>query len=172
MTDTAATLPHLAVVGLGANLGDPTTMLRQAVQTLARHPHTADWRLSPMYRSAPVGTEPGQPDYINAVAICQTRLSAEDFLRWLLDTERRFGRDREQDTTRYAPRTLDLDLLIYDQLNWNSDLLTLPHPRLHERAFVLRPLLDMLPDAHLPQLGRLDQYLAKVADQRITQLAE
>ena len=172
---TCASLPAeaaLAVLGLGANLGEPVTTLHAALDTLRSQPQTGDWRISPFYCSAPVGADATQPDYINAVAICRTTLTPEALMHWLLDTERHFGRDRSHDVTRNAPRTLDLDLLIVDELTMHTSLLTLPHPRLHERAFVLRPLLDLLPDARLPGLGRLDAYLPAVADQVITRLPD
>lgn len=165
-------LTALAVLGLGANLGDPVVTLRTAVDTLRTQPQTSDWRISPFYRSAPVGTDAAQPDYINAVAVCQTTLTPEALMQWLLDTERHFGRDRSHDVARNAPRTLDLDLLLYDDVRIHTPLLTLPHPRLHQRAFVLRPLLDLLPDAQLPGLGRLDAYLPTVADQAIARLPD
>lgn len=167
---TSSVLPHLAVIGLGANLGDPLTTLRDAVGALGEHPQTGDWRISPFYRTAPIGSDQAQPDYINAVAVCRTSLPPESMMQWLLETERHFGRDRSHDVARNAPRMLDLDLLIFDTVMMQSRLLTLPHPRLHQRAFVLRPLLDLLPDTHLPELGRLDQYLPAVADQAIDRL--
>lgn len=163
-------LPHLAVLGLGANLGDPVTTLHQAIDALRANSQTADWRISPFYCTAPVGSDEAQPDYINAVAVCRTSLSPQALMQWLLDTERHFGRDRSHDVARNAPRTLDLDLLMVDNLAMQTLLLTLPHPRLHERAFVLRPLLDLLPDADLSGLGRLDQYLPAVAEQAIRQI--
>ncbi len=163
-------LPHLAVLGLGANLGDPVTTLHQAIGALRANSQTADWRISPFYCTAPVGSDEAQPDYINAVAVCRTSLSPQALMQWLLDTERHFGRDRSHDVARNAPRTLDLDLLMVDNLAMQTPLLTLPHPRLHERAFVLRPLLDLLPDAYLSGLGRLDQYLPAVAEQAIRQI--
>lgn len=163
-------LPHLAVLGLGANLGDPVTTLHQAIDALRANSQTADWRISPFYCTAPVGSDEAQPDYINAVAVCRTSLSPQALMQWLLDTERHFGRDRSHDVARNAPRTLDLDLLMVDNLAMQTLLLTLPHPRLHERAFVLRPLLDLLPDAYLSGLGRLDQYLPAVAEQAIRQI--
>ena len=164
---TAQAPLHRAILGLGANLGDPVATLREAVATLRTNPATAEWCLSPFYRTAPIGSDEAQPDYINAVAVCQTDLPPETLMQWLLDTERHFGRNRGNDVLRNAPRTLDLDLLAYDDLTLHTPLLTLPHPRLHERAFVLRPLLDLLPDATLPGLGRLDAYLPQVADQMI-----
>lgn len=173
MTQSALTHPTvLAVIGLGANLGDPISTLHDAIATLRSHPQTADWRISPFYRTAPIGSDEAQPDYINAVAVCRTDLAPEALMQWLLDTERHFGRDRGHDVQRNTPRTLDLDLLMVDQMTMHTPLLTLPHPRLHERAFVLRPLLDLLPEASLPALGKLENHLPSVADQTITRIAD
>lgn len=163
-------LPHLAVIGLGANLGDARQTLQDALQKLHSHPGTANWQISPLYRTAPIGSDEAQPDYINGVATFNTNLTPEALMRWLLDTERHFGRDRSHDLVRNAPRTLDLDLLLYDQVSMDTPLLVLPHPRLHQRAFVLRPLLDLLPTAEIPTLGPLAQYLTNVADQAIERL--
>jgi 2-amino-4-hydroxy-6-hydroxymethyldihydropteridine diphosphokinase len=165
-------LPHMAVLGLGANLGNPITALRDAIARLSTHPQTADWQVSPFYRTAPIGSDAAQPDYINAVASCRTDLAPEAMMNWLLDIERQFGRDRSHEISRNAPRTLDLDLLIYDALSMHTSLLTLPHPRLHQRAFVLRPLLDLMPDIRLAALGRLDTYLPLVSDQAIERLPD
>ena len=165
-----AAMPHLAVIGLGANLGNPLDTLNRAIAHLQANNATSDWQVSPRYRTAPIGSDEAQPDYINAVASCRTTLAAEDFMRWLQDAERLFGRDRSQDVSRNAARTLDLDLLLFDTLTMASSLLVLPHPRLHQRAFVLRPLLDILPDAVAPGLGRLDQYLPQVVEQAIDRL--
>ena len=163
-------MPHQAVIGLGANLGNARETLTQAIDVLQGCPETGDWLVSPCYRTAPIGSDVTQPDYINAVASCRTQRSPEALMRWLLDVERAFGRDRSQDVARNSPRTLDLDLLLYDAVIMNTSLLVLPHPRLHERAFVLRPLLDILPDIEAPGLGRLDQYLVTVMDQAIERL--
>lgn len=166
----AARFPHLAVIGLGANLGDASQTLQQAIQQLQGHTQTTDWQVSPFYRTAPIGSDEAQPDYINGVAAFYTDLAPEALMRWLLETERHFGRDRSHDIARNSPRTLDLDLLLYDQVSMDTPLLVLPHPRLHERAFVLRPLLDVLPDCSAPGIGPLHQYLAKVADQAIERI--
>ena len=166
----ASRLPHLAVIGLGANLGDATQTLQQAIEQLQGHTQTTDWQVSPFYRTAPIGSDEAQPDYINGVAAFYTDLAPEVLMRWLLETERHFGRDRSHDIARNSPRTLDLDLLLYDQLSMDTPLLVLPHPRLHERAFVLRPLLDVLPDCSAPGLGQLQPYLAQVADQAIERI--
>ena len=162
-----ANLPHLAVIGMGANLGNACETLDAAVQALKSHERTADWQLSPLYRTAPIGAETAQPDYINAVAICRTDLSPEAVMHWLLDTERHFGRNRSHDVARNAARTLDLDLLLYDDLIMDTALLVLPHPRLHERAFVLRPLSDLAPDLVIPGQGSVRCLLPNVSDQII-----
>lgn len=164
-------LPHLAVIGLGANLGDARQTLQEAIQELRSHASTVEWQLSPLYRTAPIGSNEAQPDYINGVAAFRTNLPPDTLMHWLLEIERQFGRDRTQDVVRNSPRTLDLDLLLYDQIEMNTPHLILPHPRLQERAFVLRPLLDLLPDLETHALGRLDHYLPKVADQAIERLA-
>jgi 2-amino-4-hydroxy-6-hydroxymethyldihydropteridine diphosphokinase len=166
----APRLTQLAVIGLGANLGDACQTLHEALRQLQSHPQTSDWQISPFYRTAPIGSHESQPDYINGVAILRTALSPEALMHWLLDTERLFGRDRSHDIVRNAPRTLDLDLLLYEQVSINTPLVILPHPRLHERAFVLRPLLDLMPDVCAPGLGLLKQYLDQVADQAIERL--
>ncbi|NCW89999.1 MAG: 2-amino-4-hydroxy-6-hydroxymethyldihydropteridine diphosphokinase [Rhodocyclales bacterium] len=166
----APCLPHQAVIGLGANLGDARNTLQEAIQQLRSNASTAEWQLSPLYRTAPIGSDEAQPDYINGIATFRTDLAPEVLMRWLLETERHFGRDRSHDIARNAPRTLDLDLLLYDQISMDTPLLVLPHPRLHQRAFVLRPLLDVLPDMSAPGLGQLDQYLPQVADQAIERI--
>ena len=166
----APRLPHQAVIGLGANLGDARNTLQEAIQQLRSNASTAEWQLSPLYRTAPIGSDEAQPDYINGIATFRTDLAPEVLMRWLLETERHFGRDRSHDIARNAPRTLDLDLLLYDQISMDTPLLVLPHPRLHQRAFVLRPLLDVLPDMSAPGLGQLDQYLPQVADQAIERI--
>mgnify|MGYP006278483721 FL=1 len=166
----APRLPHQAVIGLGANLGDARNTLQEAIQQLQSNASTAEWQLSPLYRTAPIGSDEAQPDYINGIATFRTDLAPEVLMRWLLETERHFGRDRSHDIARNAPRTLDLDLLLYDQISMDTPLLVLPHPRLHQRAFVLRPLLDVLPDMSAPGLGQLVQYLPQVADQAIERI--
>ena len=166
----ATHLPHLAVIGLGANLGDARQTIDQAMLALQANAQTSDWQVSPLYRSAPIGSDEAQPDYINGVAVFRTLMLPEALMHWLLETERHFGRDRSHDIARNSPRTLDLDLLLYDQVSMDTPLLVLPHPRLHQRAFVLRPLMDLLPDCSAPGLGKLDPYLAQVADQTIERL--
>ena len=122
---------------------------------------------SPLYVSAPV--DAGGPDFINAVALVDSGLSAAELLAQMQCIETAHGRGRPY---RHAPRTLDLDLLLYGNLCLNTPALTLPHPRLHERAFVLLPLLDVWPDAVIPGLGSAADWLPHVGEQRIQRLAE
>ena len=159
-----------AYVGLGANLGDARQTLQEAVQALQSNVGTADWLVSPLYKTAPIGGDAAQPDYINGVALFQTNLAPEALMLWLLETERHFGRDRSQDIARNSPRTLDLDLLLYDAITMDTPLLVLPHPRLHERAFVLRPLSDIAPDLVIPGQGSVRSLLPTVSDQAIHRL--
>lgn len=175
--------PAVAFVGLGANLprpasgddpgGDAPRTLRDAIVALAAIDGVRVARISPLYRSAPVAAT--GPDYYNAVAELRTDLSAPDLLRALQAIETRFGRQRPH---RHAPRTLDLDLLWVDGQRWDDASLTLPHPRMHERAFVLRPLADLAPTLALPhprpdpsRTGRtVAERLVDVDDQVITRL--
>ena len=151
--------PVTAFVGLGANLGDAARALGQALHGLAALPHTELLRASRIYRSAPV--DAGGPDFLNAVAQLRTRLTAPDLLRALQALEGAAGRERPY---RNAPRTLDLDLLLYGDARIASAQLTVPHPRMHERAFVLLPLAELAPE-------RVDApALAAVAGQRIEPL--
>jgi len=136
-----------AYVGFGANLGDPASALRAAVAELGREAGLVGAG-SPVYRSAPVGVT-DQPPFLNAVAALDTALSPDRLLDVLLAIETAHGRVRE---VRWGPRTLDLDLIWYDGVVRDGPRLTLPHPRAHEREFVLRPLCDIAPE--LPLNGR------------------
>lgn len=150
----------LAYVGLGANLGELRATLEAALAKLAALPDTQLEAVSSAYRSAPWQAE--GPDYLNAVALLETRLAPLDLLDALQAIEQQHGRQRPY---HHAPRTLDLDLLIYDQLQQDQPRLNLPHPRLHERAFVLRPLLELDAGLQQPGLGALSAYLPSVAAQ-------
>ena len=156
-----------AFVGLGANLGDAARTVRDAATRLALVPGVQRCTLSPLYRSAPV--EAAGPDFVNAVAALWVDLSPDGLLKALQALEAQFGRERPY---RNAPRTLDLDLLLHGDTVVLSERLTVPHPRLHQRAFVLRPLLDLAPDLRAPALGALAPYLAAVADQRLSREQE
>jgi len=151
-----------AYVGLGANLGDLRATLESAIAALQAWPQTRLLAVSSAWRSAPVDAQ--GPDFLNAVACVETGLSALDLLRALQAIEQQHGRERPY---RNAPRTLDLDVLSYEALLLDSEWLQLPHPRLHQRAFVLRPLLELAPDLQLPGLGRLADHLPQVADQAL-----
>jgi 2-amino-4-hydroxy-6-hydroxymethyldihydropteridine diphosphokinase len=153
-----------AYIGLGANQGEPQEMLDAAVaalRTLERSEFVAE---SPRYVTAPIDA-PG-PDYLNAVVAIDTELEPYGLLLHLLDLEIMLGRKRRGEK-KNAPRKVDLDLLMMDDLILRSTPLTVPHPRLHERAFVLRPLLDLAPDLAIPGLGAAADYLPDVAQQRI-----
>ena len=157
---------NTAYVALGANLGDPASTLRAAFGALANLPDSRIVRSSSLYRTAPLGlTE--QPDFINAVAALETLLAPEALLDALLDLESRFGRLRGE---RNGPRSLDLDLLLYNDQFLDLPRLTLPHPRLHLRAFVLYPLAEIAPDLRLPGRGHITAWLPAVANQGIARL--
>lgn len=140
-----------AYIGLGANLGDAAATVRTAIAALGQLPHSRLLASSLLYRSAPVGYL-DQPDFINAVAAIETDLDAHALLDALLGLEQQFGRER---SFRNAPRTLDLDLLLHGELVLHDARLSLPHPRMAERAFVLLPLADIAPDLVLPDGRRL-----------------
>lgn len=151
-----------AWIGLGANLGDAQHTIAGALAAIARLPDTRLLSVSSLYRSAPVDAE--GPDFLNAVASIETGLTAEALLDALQAIEREHGRER---SFRNAPRTLDLDLLAWDALTLRSERLTLPHPRLRERAFVLQPLAEIDPGLRLPGLPPLGTLLAACKGQRI-----
>ena len=138
-----------AYVGLGSNLGDRAAYLLLGLSALSRLPKTHLLRLSPVYETDPVG--PPQPPYLNMVAELETELSPKGLLAEMLGIEKALGRERRE---RWGPRTLDLDLLLYGDLVLEEAGLSVPHPRLHERAFVLVPLLDLLPEGRHPLLGQ------------------
>ncbi|HVW64560.1 MAG TPA: 2-amino-4-hydroxy-6-hydroxymethyldihydropteridine diphosphokinase [Nitrosospira sp.] len=152
-----------AFIALGSNLEDPVSHIRRAFEELAELPSSRVLRRSSLYRSAPVGRI-DQPDFINAVAEMETSLSPRGLLAALLEIERRHGRIREYPN---SPRTLDLDVLMYDHMKSDEPDLVLPHPRMHQRAFVLQPLLEIAPDCHIDGHGSAAQLLALCRDQQI-----
>ena len=154
-----------AFVGVGANLGDARRSVDEALAALGRLPGCRLNRASALYRSAPV--DAAGPDFINAVAELHTTLSPLALLLALQGIEQAFGRERPY---RHAPRTLDLDLLLHGDALLHTPVLTLPHPRLHLRAFVLRPLLDLAPDLAAPGLGPLANWLPGTAQQTLEKL--
>ena len=163
----AAAAGRPAFVGLGANLGCAPATLAAACDALARLPQTRLVAVSPVYRSAPI--DASGPDFFNAVAWLDSALAPEALLAELQRIELHFGRQRPY---RHAPRTLDLDLLLVGDQRRNTTSLTLPHPRLHQRAFVLRPLLDLCPGLAVPGLGPLAHCLPATADQPIERLPD
>ena len=161
-------IAHRAFIALGSNLADPQAQILQAFSELDRLPQTRLLARSSLYRSAPVGFA-DQPDFINAVAEIETGLSPQCLLAALLELEHRRGRVREFPN---APRVLDLDILLYDEIVCHEHGLTLPHPRMHERAFVLYPLHEIAPRCTVPGKGPLADLLARCAGQRIECLAD
>lgn len=159
-------VPLSAFVGLGANLGEPEAQVRRAIAALRGLPRTRLVATSSLYRSAPVGVGE-QPDFINAVAKVETTLSARELLDELLAMEARFGRERPSPG---APRTLDLDLLLYGDQVIAEPGLAVPHPRMHERAFVLAPLAEVAPDTTIPGKGRAGALLRACADQKVERI--
>ena len=140
-----------AYVALGSNLGDRRDTLERALQALREQPGLAVGRVSSFHDTEPVGGAPGQGRYLNAAAEVQTTLPPQDLLRILLDVEQRLGRVRGE---RWGPRVIDLDLLLHAEVVCATADLTLPHPRLHQRRFVLEPLAEIAPLAVHPLLGR------------------
>lgn len=145
-----------AHVGLGSNLEEPVLQLQRAIAALAATEGISVRRVSRFYRTAPWG-EVAQPDFVNAVAELDVRLTAEALLQVLLRIEQATGRQRTQ---RWGPRTLDLDLLLFGEFHCDTAQLQLPHPRMHERAFVLAPLAELVPQQPLGLHGTVAQALA------------
>lgn len=161
-----------AAIGLGANLGDPAATLRSAFDALAALPATALVAASPLYRSAAWGRE-DQPAFVNAVARLRTALAPDALLEALLRIETAHGRVRADDPAlRWGPRLLDLDLLLYGDACIDTPRLRVPHPHLHQRAFALRPLLDVWPDASIPGIGPARGLLPAIDDGGVVRLQE
>lgn len=158
--------PQIAHVGLGSNLEDPERQVRQGFEELGRLPGTRLLAHSSLYRTAPMGKS-DQPDFINAVAVLDTELTPSDLLRHLLAIEARHARVRVE---RNGPRTLDLDLLLLGHQVIHGPGLEVPHPRMHERAFVLLPLSEVSPEAVIPGRGPVAQLLWQVSDQRVSRI--
>jgi dihydropteroate synthase len=159
-------VPGWAAIGLGANLGDPSSMLGWAVEALSQVPGITLLRWSSLYRSAPV--DAGGPDYVNAVVLVRSLLTPPELLGVLHDVEQRAGRVRGW---RNAPRVLDLDLLLAGDTVLAGTDLTLPHPRMHRRRFVLEPLAEIAPDVVIPGIGPVRDSLGAVREQAVQRLA-
>ena len=154
-------------IGLGANLGDARATLAWALQQLGAHPAVQLQRISSLYRTRPVDAE--GPDYLNAVALLTTSLDPQALLGLLQGLEQQAGRERPYPN---APRTLDLDLLLYGQRVLRTEHLTLPHPRMHQRRFVLEPLAEVAPQLHIPGQARASLLCAGLRDQAADQRVE
>ena len=156
-----------AYIGVGANIGHPEGQVRSALDKLASLPATRLERVSSLYRTAPVGFV-DQPDFVNAVAKVDTGLAPHALLDALLDIERRHGRVREFPN---GPRTLDLDVLLYGDVELHEPDLIVPHPRMHERAFVIVPLAEIAPELLVPGRGYVRDLVRKVDANAVTRLA-
>ncbi|OHR43741.1 2-amino-4-hydroxy-6-hydroxymethyldihydropteridine pyrophosphokinase [Neisseria sp. HMSC071B12] len=158
---------HFAVIALGSNLAEPARQVRAALSALAAHPQIQIEKTSSLYVTAPVGYD-NQPDFVNAVCSVRTSLDGVSLLAVLNRIEADFGRER---TFRNAPRTLDLDIIDFDGISSNDPHLTLPHPRAHERSFVMKPLAEILPDFVLGGHGWAADLAAALGDEGIRLLA-
>jgi len=158
-------MPVTAYIGIGANLGDARANVLDAFERLHKVPDSTLEAVSSLYRTAPIDSS--GDDYINAVARLETSLPAQALLEALFDIEQAHGRERPYYN---APRTLDLDLLLYGDEQIATPTLTVPHPRMHQRAFVLMPLLELAPEVVLPGLGRAGDFAPSVSDQGIIRL--
>ncbi len=156
-----------AVIALGSNLEDPVAQVEAALLAIAALPGVRLTRRSSCYRTAPVGYAE-QPDFINAVCEVESALPPAELLAALLRVEQDFGRVR---TFRNAPRVLDLDLLLVEGVSQQDDFLTLPHPRMHERAFVMLPLAEMAPEWRIGTLGTAAELAANLDAGGVTRLA-
>lgn len=163
--ETEAATPQTVYIGIGANLGDAQANVLRALHLLGQLPRTQLVGQSALFRSAPI--DAGGDDYINAVVQLDTNLSPEALLSALQQLEQDFGRARPY---RNAPRTLDLDILLFGDQEIHTTALDIPHPRMTQRAFVLLPLLQIAPNLRIPGLGSAQQFVADVADQRIKPL--
>jgi len=156
----------VAYVGIGSNLDHPGQRVGRAFDALALLGRTRVAKRSSLYRSAPQGHR-DQPEFVNAVAQLDTELGARSLLAGLQGIEASEGRQR---SFRNAPRTLDLDLLLYGEASIDEAGLTVPHPRMHERAFVLVPLLEIAPEVSIPGLGPASAYLERTAGQLVERI--
>lgn len=154
---------HFAVIALGSNLAEPARQVRAALSAMAAHPQIQIEKTSSLYVTAPVGYD-DQPDFVNAVCSVRTSLDGVSLLAVLNRIEADFGRER---TFRNAPRTLDLDIIDFDGISSDDPHLTLPHPRAHERSFVMKPLAEILPDFVLGGHGRAADLAAALGDEGI-----
>lgn len=146
-----------AFVALGSNLDNPKVQVKQALVALSNLPETRLIKQSSLYQTAPIDCIETAPDFINAVAEVETSLAPEALLDAILNIENNAGRERPYIN---APRVLDCDLLLYDDISLRTDKLTLPHPRMHIRGFVLLPLFEIAPDISIPNHGKIVSYMS------------
>jgi 2-amino-4-hydroxy-6-hydroxymethyldihydropteridine diphosphokinase len=147
-----------AVLGLGANLGNPASALQGAIDALAAAPGIDVTKVSPCYRTAPIGG-PDQPDFLNIIVLIDTELDPGALLEQTMQIEAKWHRERIE---RWGPRTLDIDVITFDNLLSDDVRLTLPHPRAHERGFVMVPWSDVDPNAQIPGHGAVTHLLRNV----------
>jgi 2-amino-4-hydroxy-6-hydroxymethyldihydropteridine diphosphokinase len=159
-------MKHTAYIGLGSNLANPSSQVSLAMKAIDSLPDTHVVARSSLFRSAPVGYV-DQPDFINAVVKVETSLTPLALLQALLALELQNGRTREFQN---APRTLDLDVLLYDDLQHHEHGLTVPHPQMHKRAFVLQPLLEIAPDCAIPGVGQASAAMEHCKNQQLEKL--
>ncbi|MEU6619628.1 2-amino-4-hydroxy-6-hydroxymethyldihydropteridine diphosphokinase [Streptomyces litmocidini] len=168
--DTTLSNPRWAVLALGANLGNRLETLQGAVDALGDTPGLRVKAVSPVYETAPWGVEPGtQPSYLNAVALVKTTLPPSSLLERAHAVEEAFHRVREE---RWGARTIDVDIITYADVVSDDPVLTLPHPRAHQRAFVLAPWHDVDPDAQLPGHGPVADLLTALGHEGVTPRAD
>jgi 2-amino-4-hydroxy-6-hydroxymethyldihydropteridine diphosphokinase len=157
---------HQAFIALGSNLQDPQAQVERALQTIANTPRIKLIKASSLFKTAPIGYD-NQPDFINAVAEIETDLSPLALLHKLLAIEARHGRERPFPN---APRVLDLDVLLYGNIEINTAELTLPHPRMHTRGFVMLPLAEIAPKINIGNHGYADELASKCDNQGVSKL--
>ncbi|KOX35442.1 MULTISPECIES: 2-amino-4-hydroxy-6-hydroxymethyldihydropteridine diphosphokinase [unclassified Streptomyces] len=168
--DTTLSNPRWAVLALGANLGNRLETLQGAVDALADTPGLRVKAVSPVYETEPWGVDPGsQPSYFNAVALVKTTLPPSSLLERAHAVEEAFHRVREE---RWGPRTIDVDIVAYADVVSDDPVLTLPHPRAHQRAFVLAPWHDVDPEAQLPGHGPVTGLLSSFGNEGVTLRAD
>jgi 2-amino-4-hydroxy-6-hydroxymethyldihydropteridine diphosphokinase len=156
-----------AVLGLGGNIGDPRREMAAALRLLGRNPRISVAAVSPLYLTPPWG-KTDQPPFLNAAALVETTFSPRALLNAILDVERDLGRERIE---RWGPRTIDIDILLYGDIDIDEPWLRVPHPRLKERAFALVPLIDVMPEAAFE--GRsAREWLSSIDDKGVTKIAE
>lgn len=156
----------VALIALGSNLQQPEKQVSKAIKVLANTPGLRLIKASSLYATAPVGYD-NQPDFINAAVQVATDILAPQLMQLLLDIEQTFGRERPFPN---APRILDLDLLDYEGMHLDTELLKLPHPRMHERGFVIVPLAEIVPDFMLPQGKTVVEWMAESQHQDIRKI--